>query len=175
MGDGHLNKCKKCCKIQANERYREKVNDDSWIESERLRGRIKAKKYKYKANKSSKRKAARKYLLSNKDKRNASNHVHRNLSGRFGLEAHHWSYNKRDWLDIFWLSPSFHGFIHRFMEYDEEAKMYRHYDTKELLDSRQKHKQFMDSFMDEYVHEMKILVDTVYVNQIKIERERTYS
>lgn len=167
MGDGHLNKCKGCCKKQSNERYKQKTNDPDWVESEKLRGRLKAKKYKYRTNTISRSKASKKYYSLNKVKINASNCVSRNIGGRDGQEAHHWSYNKKHWLDVFWLSPSFHGFIHRFLEYDEYAKMYRHYDTKELLNTRTKHKEFMDSLIDEYESEMKLVVNQIYIPQIQ--------
>src|SRR5690606_5034024 len=41
MGDGHLNKCKECCKVQAAERYRRKSEDPEWVAAERARGRDK--------------------------------------------------------------------------------------------------------------------------------------
>ena len=166
MGDGHLNKCKECCKIQARNRYTEKMKEPDWIKQERLRGRIKSKRYKHKASKLVRSSSAKKYTLHNKDKRNAANHVKRKLGSRHGLEAHHWSYNKEHYLSVFWLSPSFHGFIHRFMEYSEDTKMYMRLDTKEALDTRDKHKRFMESLIDEYECEMQILVNTVYIKQL---------
>lgn len=41
MGDGHLGKCKECCKAYASHSYREKVGDAEFVEKERRRGREK--------------------------------------------------------------------------------------------------------------------------------------
>lgn len=41
MGDGHLNKCKACTKIDTQLRYQQKMQDPHWVDSERERQRIK--------------------------------------------------------------------------------------------------------------------------------------
>ena len=41
MGDGHLNKCKDCCKKESSARERLLRGETDWVESERLRGREK--------------------------------------------------------------------------------------------------------------------------------------
>ena len=41
MADGHLNKCKECCKSQAKERERENRKNPEFVEKERSRGRDK--------------------------------------------------------------------------------------------------------------------------------------
>ncbi len=41
MSDGHLNKCKTCCKKQAKEREVELKKDLNWIETEKARAREK--------------------------------------------------------------------------------------------------------------------------------------
>jgi hypothetical protein len=42
MADGHLNKCKQCCKSQAAERHHKLYQDKSFIEKERQQGKIQA-------------------------------------------------------------------------------------------------------------------------------------
>ena len=39
MGDGHLNKCKTCCKKQADEREKRLRNNPEWVEKEKERAR----------------------------------------------------------------------------------------------------------------------------------------
>ena len=48
MADGHLNKCKECTKSDVDKIYKSKIkNDPSFVEKERDRCRLKARKYKY--------------------------------------------------------------------------------------------------------------------------------
>jgi hypothetical protein len=41
MADGHLNKCKGCCKVYARHSHRANSGDTGWVEKERARGRDK--------------------------------------------------------------------------------------------------------------------------------------
>lgn len=147
MKDGFLNKCKECCKTQSKESYCKLKENPSWLAKERLRGRVKARKYKYNTSSESRTRANKKYAQINKEKRNASNAVRCKIDVPNGYEAHHWSYNKDHYTDVFFLKSTLHQFIHRFMIYDRELKMYRVKNSGLVLDTKQKHGRFIDSLL----------------------------
>lgn len=62
-----------------------------------------------------------------------------------GCELHHWSYNIQDWQDIIHLTIKQHNLAHRFIIYDQERMMYRIASTGELLDTRERHLDFIYS------------------------------
>ena len=59
-----------------------------------------------------------------------------------GQEKHHWSYRKEHWLDVIFMSVTDHRFVHKFLVYDQELKMYRSI-AGELLDSKSKHQEYI--------------------------------
>ena len=73
MKDGRLNICKSCKKSESTKRYSEKSLDPEWIEKERIRGRKKYNKYKYKSKKSSD--STKKYRENHEKKYKATNLV----------------------------------------------------------------------------------------------------
>lgn len=112
MGDGHLNKCKNCTKNDVGKRYEKLANDESFIEKERLRGRIKYAKYKYKhKNPHSEGKCTARDLRAKGI----------NLKNK---EIHHWNYNFKN--DVFILSPRAHKLIHKYILFDEETKLFKY-------------------------------------------------
>lgn len=62
-----------------------------------------------------------------------------------GFELHHWSYNKEHWKDVIHLSVKSHNLAHRFIIYDHERMMYRIAATGELLDTKERHLEFISS------------------------------
>lgn len=56
---------------------------------------------------------------------------------------HHWSYNESHYIDITILSRKDHKKAHRFLIYDQERFMYRRIDTNELLDTKEKHLEYI--------------------------------
>ena len=51
------------------------------------------------------------------------------------FHRHHWSYNKKHYKDLVYLTPSDHSIVHRNMIYDQERMMYRDL-SGVLLDSK---------------------------------------
>jgi len=122
MGDGHLNKCKKCTKNDVNTRYKGLADDESFIEKERLRGRVKYAKYKYR-NKT-----------QHTENRGTARDIRRDGVNLKGKEIHHWNYNFKN--DVFIVSPRAHKLIHKYITFDEETKCFR---WKDLLLLTKKH------------------------------------
>jgi hypothetical protein len=141
--DGHLGKCKKCAKMDTNERRKRGLNDPEWVELVKKRKRegnrrIDRKKPTHEQVSTAKRKSKERYP----EKYKALNASQRMLKDP-GNNLHHWSYNQEHWKDVIELSRKDHMKAHRFMVYDQERMMYRRYDTNELLDTRERHEIFI--------------------------------
>lgn len=140
MSDGHLNKCKQCCKDQAKIRQNILIQDPKWRESEKERAREKYHRLEYKNKKPSsdkKREIIKKYSNKYPEKLLARKALPR-IKEKCEFERHHWSYNEENWKDIIKLSIKDHNLLHRNMIYDPEKMMYRNR-KGELLDSKQSH------------------------------------
>jgi hypothetical protein len=140
MKDGHLNKCKDCNKADTKRRTDELSDSFEFMESERKRGRDKYHRlysdlgYKPpKVQNAHRKKFPEKYAAANAAQNIKSD----------GNERHHWSYNEVHRTDIIFLNKKAHMKAHRFIVYDQERFMYRRYDTNELLDTKEKHREFI--------------------------------
>lgn len=144
MPDGHLNKCKTCAKSDSKDRYNILKNDEIFLENERKRGRSKhqrlySKRVKplveYSESISWKirfpEKVKAKSILGHKNKKS-------------GYHRHHWSYNEQHYCDIIHLTLKEHFKAHRFLVYDTEHLMYRRFDDMTLLDTKDKHFDFIN-------------------------------
>lgn len=155
MADGHLGKCKTCAKSDSIKRHYEKSKDDEWVESERARGR--EKHHRLYSNterktdenfnaiwmsddeiKTQRRLSILKYRDKYPEKYKAAISSQR-IKIKEGMERHHWSYNKEHYKDIIPLSTKDHNKAHIYMVYDQERFMFRRTDNNELLDTKQKH------------------------------------
>lgn len=139
MSDGLLGKCKECCKAQAKARELILRQDETWVEKERARAREKHKRLNY----SEKQKiwnAKRPWVMTT---------AYKNLHQKLGLTkeqtAHHWNYNFVD--DYFIMDKRLHRKIHVFLTPDSETKCFFNKTTNELLDTREKHELFINSFL----------------------------
>lgn len=138
MGDGTLNKCKDCTKQDSKKRTDVLRLDNAFVESERKRGREKYRRLyvgKGKSNQNNNKKYNEKYP----EKKMAKIACCRLKQPFYKAEKHHWSYNDEHFKDVIWLTKKEHMKGHRFIIYDQERKMYRRCDNFELLDTKEKH------------------------------------
>jgi len=135
MRDGHLNKCKECCKEVAD--IREKAlrkNSEEWCERERLRSIERYHRLNY-GEIQGEQKKLKPYI----------NGIYKNLSRNLNLPSdkniHHWNYALIE--DVIILDKKFHRFIHRYLILNKETLIFT---TKndEVLDSKEKHLEFIE-------------------------------
>jgi len=155
MKDGHLNKCKKCTRKDADKREKHLRKDPEWVEKEKARAREKYRrlgyKDKHKPTSEQKRRIITRYKERYPEKLKAkslSSHLTPKTNGN---ELHHWSYREEHAKNVIELDPKTHAFLHRYMQYDQEQMMYRvssnlnGWDFGELLDTKEKHERFLGS------------------------------
>ena len=135
MQDGHLNKCKECCKEVAD--IREKAlrkNSEDFCEKERLRSKERYHRLNY-GEIQGEQKKLKSYI----------NGIYKNLSRNLNLPSdkniHHWNYALIE--DVIILDKKFHRFIHRYLILNKETLIFT---TKngEVLDSKEKHLEFIE-------------------------------
>lgn len=144
MPDGHLNKCKDCTKMDVSDNYEKNVLKPGFIEKERKRGRNKYRRL-YVGTGRAKPENNKRYAVKYPEKilaQYASAKLKKPANSK-GLEKHHWSYLEEHFKDVVWLLKKDHMKSHRFLIYDQERRMYRRYDTNELLDTKEKHETFI--------------------------------
>lgn len=147
MADGHLNKCKTCCKCQSDNRYKRLIKDEEWKDKERIRNQIRSKSrprktirrngvYKsgHQTYLEGRERFPEKYLVRRMLKHHPKKSTH---------HLHHWSYNIEHFDSCIELTVAEHGKAHRFIVYDQERYMYRRIDTMELLDTKETHEEYI--------------------------------
>lgn len=139
MPDGHLNKCKTCNKADSVNTYNLKKNDPDWVDSERIRGRKKYHKYKYKSDSAKYQSLYKKMYPEKYAAKCASGHIKPLV---INGQKHHWSYNEEHYKDVIHISRKNHAKAHRFITYDQERFMYRTTDGV-LLDTREAHVKYI--------------------------------
>jgi hypothetical protein len=135
MRDGHLNKCKKCCKEVADIREKALRKDsEDWCEKERIRSKEKYYRLGYKEQQVENNK-----LKSYKNAKYVN--LHRDLKLLPNENPHHWNYALLE--DVIILDKKFHRFIHRYLILNEDTLTFTTKDN-EVLDSKEMHLQFIE-------------------------------
>jgi Ribonuclease G/E len=151
MQDGHLNKCKKCTKLDTSKILAKKISTEEGLELERKRHREKYYRLNYKE-KHKPSSDSKKIYMKRYNERFPEKEIARRMSQHIkkepGMELHHWSYRYEDANDVISLKKEVHYFLHRFIVYDQERMMYRRFDTNELLSTREKHINYLDELLD---------------------------
>lgn len=152
MADGHLNKCKECCKKESDERFRKKLEDPIFVENEKIRAREKYHRLSYKDSHKP-TKEGKKAIMERYNQRYPEKRKARLLCQYIkplvpGNELHHWSYNEEHAKDVIELSVTDHNTLHRFIIYDQERMMYRTI-SNELLDTKERHLEYFNKIKNQ--------------------------
>lgn len=149
MADGHLNKCKECTKKDSDARQKELSKNPEWVDAEKIRAREKYFRLGYKDTYKKTSDQRKVFMSSYYEKYPEKLLAKKSMKSKIkGNELHHWSYNKEHHKDVIELSVLEHKKAHRYMIYDQERMMYRRVDNMELLDTKAKHIEFIDSLID---------------------------
>lgn len=140
MRDGHLNKCKSCCREQTDLREKKLRKNPDFCENERIRHREKHHRLGY---------GKKQYEI-----RKSKTHItsqYKNQSRDLKLDSnengHHWNYNYID--DIIILNKKFHRFIHRYLKLNELTLIFESKDGQ-VLDTKEKHLNYIENLKKEY-------------------------
>lgn len=150
MGDGHLGKCKDCTKKDTAIREAEIRSTPEGIESEKQRHKEKYHRLGYrdihKPTPEMKKEAIDAYKAKYPEKITASRLPQR-VPVQKGNERHHWCYSFQYARDVIELSVRDHAEIHTKMTYDQGYFMYRRNDNNELLETKEKHIEFIEEVL----------------------------
>lgn len=131
--DGHEYECKECRKKIVRDRFNNLDYDK-----------------KHKPTKEQKSINAKKHRKRYPEKILASNKIQYRIR-KNGYNFHHWSYNEKHYEDIIDLLFRDHMKIHRFMIYDQKYMMFRVNKTGKLLNTKEKHINFINFVLSESV------------------------
>ena len=135
MRDGHLNKCKECCKEVADIREKTLRKDsEDFCEKERLRSKEKYYRLNYREKQFEQNKLR---LYKNSTYKNLS----RDLKLSSDKNSHHWNYALLE--DVIILDKMFHRYIHRYLILNKDTLIFTTKDG-EILDSKEKHLHFIE-------------------------------
>ena len=152
MADGHLGKCKRCARIDSEDRRKLKMQDPVWVEKEAERQRKKERRRYFEVLKGTdeyrrKMQLWRKTWSSRYPEKAKATTAASRISIKRGCHRHHWSYNEEHWKDIIEIKMKDHYFIHRYLVYRPDVFMYETPDGT-LLDTRDKHVRFITKVLE---------------------------
>src|SRR6202012_4726067 len=146
MKDGFLNFCILCKNNEQKDRYKNNILNKEYVDKQRKRGRDKYDRL-YKGKKNKKNIVNRKIIIErykyNYPEKYKARYLSQYLPCNKGNELHHWSYKDEHFKDVIELSKDNHYTIHNHIYYDKENKQYRRIDNDELLDTKEKHLDFI--------------------------------
>lgn len=145
--DGKMGSCKSCMKEAQRKRYHQNMENEEWRWKERRRSRERYYRLNYRKRFSQspeeRRRSFKKHMEKYPEKLKAKREAQK-IDIPDGCHRHHWSYNDEHLSDIVILNADDHYKAHRFIIYDSERKMFRAHDTNELLDTRERHVNYID-------------------------------
>jgi len=146
MGDGHLNKCKECTKVDVNLRENHlRKTDKSFVSQERIRGREKYARLNYREAYGKTKEVKEKIIgdyFSKFPEKEAAHKAASKIKCPSQHHKHHWSYNTEHLKDVVMLPYQLHYKTHRYMTYSQKEKMYRTLEGT-LLDTRERHEAYI--------------------------------
>jgi hypothetical protein len=146
MGDGHLNKCKTCTKLDSKKHFDLKIQDPAFRESEKKRGRDKYHRLyhgMYPTSKETRKRYFEKFPEIRKAHVVMGNIVKNRVKEFEDEHLHHWSYSQEHWRDVIPIREKDHYKLHSFMKYDQTTKKFISFDG-EVLDTKEKHIRFIE-------------------------------
>lgn len=133
--DGYQGRCKDCALVDRKEKRRILMEDPKWVEQERERQREKQRRL-WTPKRS--KEYRNRYPEMIKARR-----IAQKIKIKKGFSRHHWSYREEHHSDIIPLKKKQHYKLHTLIKYEPLLYFFRRIDTGELLDTKDKHMEFI--------------------------------